>query len=310
MCGSFQAWWSWWPVAAVPAAVWAYLRYFEWKQLFKPSRLIEATPAAVGLEFEDVAFVSEDDTQLHGWWIPCERARGAVIYCPGNSGNVSQRIGLAADYQRLGLNALLFDYRGYGRSLGLPTEKGTYRDARAAYEVVRARYGDVENPPVVVHGQSLGGAVAIQLSLDKPVRGLMVESTFTRILDMGRWLYPWLPVKWFSRYHYDSQAKVPRLQIPKLFAHSREDDRVPYEFGRRLFESASEPKAFVELSGGHDEAGWGNSPDYWKAVEQFLDRVLGPVQKGSIVAPIYPGNVSSRTGHKAGNKEKPASFYE
>ncbi|MBU1908719.1 MAG: alpha/beta hydrolase [Verrucomicrobia bacterium] len=273
-------WLRWGPWVLAPAAAWAYLRYFEWKNVYKPSRLLETTPASVQLEYEEVAFVSEDGRLLAGWWIPHPRARGTILHCPGNSGNMGDRLYLAVDYHRLGVNAFLFDYRGYGRSRGLPTERGTYRDARAAYEVVRARHGDVEEPPVVVHGISLGAAVAIQLSLDKPVRGLIVESAFTSIRDMGERLYPWLPIRWLSGFRYDSMAKVPRLRVPILFAHSREDERTPFEFGQRLYEAAPAPKQMVSLLGLHGEAGWNRTPAYWRAVQDFQDRGLGPFPEG------------------------------
>ena len=261
---------------AAAAAIWAYLRYFEWRNVYYPSHDMQGTPADLGLAFDDVTFISEDGRLLHGWWIPHDHPRGTIIHCHGNAGNISDRGEMAADLHRLGVNVFLFDYRGYGESRGLPTEQGTYRDARAAYEVVRARYADVENPPVIVHGQSLGGAVAIQLALDKPVRALIIESTFTSTVDMGRYLYPLLPVSLFCRFRYDSAAKVPQLRIPKLFVHSPQDDTVPYVLGRKLFDAAAEPKKFVELRGGHNESGWGTSPTYWAAVETLVTAAFGP----------------------------------
>jgi fermentation-respiration switch protein FrsA (DUF1100 family) len=265
-------------VLILSGAVWAYLRFFEWRNLYHPAHKIEVTPSEFGLQYEDVNFMSEDGRALHGWWIPHAQARGTVIHCQGNAGNIGDRAWMAADFHRLNVNVFLFDYRGYGESRGLPTEQGTYRDARAAYEVVRAKYQDQESPPVVLHGQSLGGAVAIQLALDKPVRGLIVESAFSSVIDMGQKLYPLLPIKWFCHFRYDSASKVSRLHIPKLFAHSRRDDLIPYDLGEKLYHNAAQPKEFVILEGSHNEAGWMLTPAYWRAIEQFLDRLLGPVE--------------------------------
>jgi fermentation-respiration switch protein FrsA (DUF1100 family) len=259
-------------------AVWAYLRFFEWRNLYCPAHEIESTPAVFGLQYEDVNFISEDGRMLHGWWIPHPEARGTILHCHGNAGNIGDRAWMAADLHRLKVNVFLFDYRGYGESRGLPTEQGTYRDARAAYEVVRAKYRDEESPPVVLHGQSLGGAVAIQLALDKPVRGLIVESSFSSVIDMGQKLYPLLPIRWFCRFRYDSASKVASLNIPKLFAHSPQDDLIPYDLGEKLYRAAIQPKDFVVLEGSHNDAGWTLTPAYWRAVEKFLDRVLGPAQ--------------------------------
>jgi uncharacterized protein len=260
-------------------AVWAYIRFFEWRNLFYPVHEIEATPSLLGLQYEDVFFMSEDGRLLHGWWIPHPHARGTIIHCHGNAGNIGDRAWMAADLHRLNVNVFLFDYRGYGNSRGLPTEEGTYRDARAAYEVVRAKYQDEESPPVVIHGQSLGGAVAIQLALDKPVRGLIVESSFSSVIDMGQKLYPRLPAKWFCRFRYDSASKVPRLIIPKLFAHSAQDDLIPYHLGEKLYYAAAQPKEFVVLEGSHNDAGWALTSAYWCAIEKFLNRVLAPVDR-------------------------------
>ncbi len=180
--------WVWGAILGL-GGLYAWMRYFEWRNVYFPTREFAAKPDQLGMEFEDVDFMSEDARLLHGWWIPCANARGTVIHCHGNAGNIGDRVELAADLHRLRLNVFLFDYRGYGLSRGLPTETGTYADARAAYEVVRARYNDSERPPIIVHGQSLGGAVAIQLALDKSVRGLVVESSFTSVSDMARRLY-------------------------------------------------------------------------------------------------------------------------
>lgn len=254
--------------------VWALARFFEWKNVYYPTRELAVSPGDLGLEFEDISFVSEDARLLHGWWLPCKNARGTVLHCHGNAGNISSRLEVAADLLRLQVNVFLFDYRGYGRSRGFPTERGTYADARAAFEVVRARYGDSDTPPVVVHGQSLGGAVAVQLALDRPVRGVIVESTFTSIPDMARHLYPGLPLYHLVHFRYDNAAKIAHVSQPKLIAHSRTDELVPFEMGWRLYELAKEPKEFVSLIGGHNEAGWGSTPEYWSAITKFLDRVL------------------------------------
>lgn len=271
------AWRIIWVLVAL-AAVWAYLRFFEWRNLYYPAKEIDSTPATFGLQYEDVNFISEDGRLLHGWWIPHPEARGTVIHCHGNAGNIGDRAWMAADLHRLKVNVFLFDYRGYGKSRGLPTEQGTYRDARAAYEVVRARHQDAETPAVVVHGQSLGGAVAIQLALDKPVRAVIVESSFSSVIDMGQRLYPLMPIKWFCRFRYDSAAKVRSLDIPKLFAHSPQDDLIPYDIGEQLYRAAMQPKEFVVLEGSHNDAGWTLTPAYWRAVEKLLDQVLGPAQ--------------------------------
>ncbi|MCS6770767.1 MAG: alpha/beta hydrolase [Kiritimatiellae bacterium] len=256
--------------------VWLGLRWFEWRNLYAPSRVIDSTPQDVGLDFEDVEFVAEDGVRLHGWWIPHPAARGTILYCHGNGLNIANRVGICRDLHALGVNLFIFDYRGYGQSKGFPSEKGTYRDARAAYEVVRARYDDAENPPVIVYGVSLGAAIAAQLAMDKPVRGAILEAGFTSVVDVGERLFPWLPVRWVAVNRYDAAERVARLTVPKLFASSRDDQLIPFDLGYALFTAAAEPKQFYELRGSHDEGGWNQTPGYWPVLSAFIDSVLGP----------------------------------
>ncbi|MCX6997846.1 MAG: alpha/beta hydrolase, partial [Kiritimatiellaeota bacterium] len=140
----------------------------------------------------------------------------------------------------------------------------------------RVQYGDVENPPIVLHGQSLGGAVAAQLALDKPVRGLVLESVFTSVPDMARQLYPWLPARLLCAARFDTLDKVCRIACPKLLAHSTQDEMIPYAQGRQIFDAAAPPKRFCALSGGHNDAGWAASAAYRRALTDFLRETLGP----------------------------------
>jgi hypothetical protein len=253
------------------------LRFLEWKMIYFPRVEIEATPDLLGLKFEDITFIAEDGTKLIGWWLPHAQARGTLIHCHGNAGNLGHRVELAARLHQLGVNVFLFDYRGYGRSRGWPSERGLACDARAAYEFVRAQYGDAERPPILLHGQSLGGAVAARLALEKNVRGLILESAFTSVPDMARQLYPGLPLHRLLTTRYDTLDHVARLAIPKLIAHSPDDELVPFEMGRRLFAAAAPPKQFVALAGGHNDGLW--TPEYDRALHAFIAQTLGPAAK-------------------------------
>ena len=264
---------------ATGALLWLYgfLRLFEWKSLYFPRVTIEATPAQLGLTFEEITLVAEDGVQLNGWWLPQPHARGAIIHCHGNAGNLGHRVELAAELHRLGLNVFLFDYRGYGQSRGWPTERGLYRDARAAYEFVRAQYGHVERPPILLHGQSLGGAVATQLARDKPVVGIIIESAFTSVPNMVRQLYPGLPLYRLISARYNTLASLEQLVIPKLIAHSTEDAIIPFAMGCQLFAAAAPPKRFIVLTGGHNDSAW--TDNYRQAVREFVDETLSSATK-------------------------------
>lgn len=257
----------------VPLA-WIVIRFLEWKQVYKPTVGISATPSDIQLAFEDVAFVSEDGNPLHGWWLEHPSARGAIVYCHGNGGNLSDRLEVVSYLHRLELNVFAFDYRGYGRSRGIPTEKGTYCDARAAFEVVRARYGNVDQPPVILFGRSLGVAIALQLALDKEVQGVIVEGGFTSIRAMARQRFPALPAHRFCTLQYNSAKTIGKLQVPVMVAHSVDDEVIPVIHGRNLYEAANEPKRFVELRGTHDQIGWSTTSGYWDATKVFVDEHL------------------------------------
>ena len=250
----------------------AYLAFilFERTRIFRPVRTLAMDPGRAGLSFEEIQFVTEDGTILHGWWIEAERSSATILYFHGSAGNMGSRSETVKALHRLGLDIFIFDYRGYGQSKGYPSEAGTYLDARAAYEVVRAKYANSEEPPVFFYGRSLGAAIAIQLACERYTQGLITEGAFTSIPDLGSDLYPSLPVRSFGRIKYDSLSRISRLTVPMLIAHSLDDVLIPFDHGKRLHEAAPEPKQFAELRGPHGEPGWLHTPGYWEILTTFV----------------------------------------
>lgn len=244
----------------------------EKSSIFYPVRDWAATPRDAGLAYEDVYLRTQDGVTIHGWFVPRERAGGVVLHCHGNAGNVSHRIHLLKMFYESGFSTFIFDYRGYGRSGGSPDEDGTYLDAMAAFQYLVETKGYAAGR-IAVHGQSLGGAVAIELATRTQPAALICESVFTSTLDMARELYPILPVQWFISMKYDSLSKIGSLTLPKLFMHSREDEIVGFQHGERLFSAAGDPKEFFEMQGGHND-GFLMTPDYAQVIEEFLKRVL------------------------------------
>lgn len=266
-------------VVVLPVTVWIGIRVFEWRQVFQPTRKLKHTPDELGLTYQEIRFVAEDSTFLRGWWVPADHAPATLIYLHGSGGNMGDRLEVLRDLHRLGLNLFTFDYRGYGESRGIATEQGLYRDARAAFEVVRAQHHDADEPPVVAYGRSLGGAVAIQLAIDKPLRGLIVEGSFCSIAEMGEHRHPRLPIRTLGSIRFDSLAKIGGLRQPALIAHSRDDDVIPFDQGRRLFDACPEPRQFAELRGHHDKVGWVANPGYWDVFRRFIDSAIGESPK-------------------------------
>jgi fermentation-respiration switch protein FrsA (DUF1100 family) len=221
--------------------------------MYFPARTIDATPAAVSRDFRDVDIETEDGERLHGWWVPgAAAAVGHVLLCHGNAGNVGDRVLHAALLTAAGFDVLLFDYRGYGRSSGRPSERGTYRDARAA-RCALLEQPAVDASRVLYVGESLGGAVALELALEFPPAGLVLQSTFTSVRDLARMHYAFIPAGVVPD-AYPSLARIPRLHAGLLVLHGDSDEIVPLAHGRALFAAAGEPKRIQVVEGaGHND---------------------------------------------------------
>ncbi len=237
-----------------------------------PGRGIEATPDRYGLPWEEVWLETEDGERLHGWWIPATDATRTVLIFHGNAGNISHRMETLRIWHELGWNALIFDYRGYGRSSGRPTEKGTYRDADAAWRHLTEDRG-LDPARIILFGRSLGGAVAAELAPRVNPAGLVVESTFTSLPELGAELYRWLPVRLLARMRYPTLERVSEFKGPVLVIHSRDDEIIPFHHGERIHAAAPGPRAFLELRGGHNEAFFLAGARYMEGLWEFLDEV-------------------------------------
>jgi len=262
-------------VIAVLAAVALTAVYlYQDKLLYCPTRQVQGTPEQIGLEFESVTLNTEDGIELDGWFIPADAAIATVLFCHGNAGNIADRLETIAQFHRMGLAVFIFDYRGYGRSTGKPSEQGTYRDAEAAWEYLTVKRG-IDPRTVVVLGRSLGGAVAVWLAAHHRPGALIVESSFTSLPDVAARHYPYLPVRLLSRYQYDNLAAIAHVTAPVLIAHSPDDGLVPYAHGKALFAAANEPKEFLKLEGSHNEGFLQSARLYEEGLSAFIARHIG-----------------------------------
>ncbi len=195
--------------------------------LYFPTRTLDGTPASVGLRYSDLDIPTSDGQRLHGWWIPSPRRPvvAHVLFFHGNGGNISHRLVQARALADAGLDVLLFDYRGYGRSTGTPDEAGTYRDARAARAALLAQPG-IDAAAILYLGESLGGAVATELALAEPPAGLVLQSTFTSVREMARLHYPVVPAALVPD-AYPTLERIARVRCPVLILHGDRDDIVP-----------------------------------------------------------------------------------
>jgi len=238
--------------------------------IYFPDRTIFSTPEELGLRYRSVSFTTADQVKLNAWFIPAEKARGVILFCHGNAGNISHRLETIDIFHRLGYSTFIFDYRGYGKSEGTPSEAGTYLDVEAAWEYLVTQE-NIQPAQIIVFGRSLGGAIAAWLCGREEPRACIVESSFTSAGDMAADMYPFFPGRLLCRFVYDTEAAVKKIKCPLLIIHSTDDDIVPFSHGRRLFAAASEPKTFLQISGNHNAGFLLSGGRYETGLEDFLN---------------------------------------
>ena len=236
-----------------------------------PTRALEATPQDIGLDYETVQLATADGEQLHGWYVAVPDARATLLFCHGNAGNISHRLESLRIFHTLGLNVLIFDYRGYGQSTGKPSEAGTYRDVDAAWHYLLDERR-LAPQGIVIAGRSLGAAVAADLASRTAPAAVVLESAFMSVPAMAAEIYPWLPSRLPGLYRYDNQAKLARITRPLLIVHSRDDEIVPFAHAATLFAEAGRPKQLLELQGGHNDGILISQAEYIRGLEGFLAR--------------------------------------
>ena len=261
------------------------LENLEGQFIFFPTAAIAATPGDFGADFEDVYFATADGLQLNGWFVPAPDAAGGpattVLWFHGNGGNLGHRaVDVVLLSRRLGVNVFIFDYRGYGRSQGLPSEAGLYQDARAALDYLVTR-GDVDAGRVVYLGRSLGTGVAVELAAARPTEqgpaGLVLVSPLTGTKDMARVLNPYNPLRLVVPNRFDNLRRIGQVYCPLLVIHSDADEIIPVGQARRVYAAANPPKSFHLWRGaGHNdnlgsaEGGRSAEGGLWAALGQFL----------------------------------------
>jgi len=257
-------------VAAVCYVAVAGLLYvFQPHFIYFPGPPPQRSPAAIGLAFEELWLEPAPDARVHAWWVPAGDQAPVLLFMHGNAGSIGDRLESLRLFHELGLSVLIFDYRGYGASSGVPGEQATIEDARAAWRYLRRERG-VPAGRIVLFGRSLGAAVAIALASEVEAGALIVESAFTSMGAIAARHYPWLPARWLVRVHYPNLERIGAASMPVLVVHSREDRLIPFEMGRRLHEAARAPKAFLEITGGHNDGFLVSGARYREGLAEFL----------------------------------------
>ena len=265
-------------IAIVYALICLVLWSNQRKMMFFPNATLRNTPADFGLAYEDV-WLAPGNGQVHGWWIPHQftenRANPVILFLHGNASNIGDMVSRAQIFHRWGVSTLLIDYRGYGRSSGpFPGEQRVYEDAEVAWQSLTAQ--GISADRIVIYGQSIGGAIAINLAANHPdAAGLIVESSFTSMREMVRVqkTLPLMPVNWLLTQRFESLEKVRSLQMPILFIHGTADRIVPVGMSELLYDAAPRQKTRVLIEGaGHNDSPIVDPDLYWNSIRTFVEQ--------------------------------------
>ncbi len=232
--------------------IYAMFPALEKKLIYFPLRYPEGywDPSTFGIEAEDCSFAAADGVRLHGWYFRTsgERQPRTLLWFHGNAGNITHRLDNIRLLLDRGIDVFIFDYRGYGKSEGEPDEEGIYLDGRAAFDFLVREKG-VAAKRIVFFGRSLGSAVAVDVAIEKPPGGIILETAFPDARSMAKLLVPILPIGPFMSTKFDNIGKIRNIHIPLLFIHGDRDRIVPYEYGKKLYEAANQPKEFYAIPG-------------------------------------------------------------
>ncbi|MCA9034295.1 MAG: alpha/beta fold hydrolase [Planctomycetaceae bacterium] len=282
-------------------AICAYFRTTQVEKIFLPRSDIPSSPARMGMAHEDVRIPlseggADTDEQLYAFWVPADNADAPVIlYLHGQDATRGKNLEHTESFHECGCHVLVVDYRGFAESYGIeaPSESKVYEDAVAALNYLRNQY---PSNPIFIYGHSLGGAVAIELATRDEAEGaagLIVESTFTSILDMSALQYSGflqlLPIDLLLTERFDSLSKMDSIRCPVCLIHGKEDTRVPCRMSQELYERAGESATIHLVDGAnHEDCCLIGKAEYRKQIREFVSNCLNrtaqdilPVESGA-----------------------------
>lgn len=262
-------------VAALSLLLFALVELMRRTSLFHPVRYPAGDWNATDLapEPEDLWFVTEDGVRLHGWlFAVADPDAPLLVYYHGNGGNLTHRVFTASGFAERGVSVFLFDYRGYGRSEGSPSERGLYRDAEAAWDLMRRRHSG----PLIPYGESLGGAYAAWVAREGNPCAIVLDSTFPSMRAVARSIYHPVPLHWLLRPGLETARSVNASGTPALVMHSVRDEVLPIELGRQLHDAIAHEKEWYESPrAAHAALSWSDGNVYYDAVTSFIARRCG-----------------------------------
>jgi len=246
-----------------------YLYFNQSKYVYFPTSDIVATPSDSGLFYEDLMLKTSDGIKISAWYIHAENPKATLLFFHGNGGNISYRIEFIEMFYSLNISTFIIDYRGYGKSEGSPTEEGTYLDSEAAWDYL-VNEKNTDPSSIVIYGKSLGGPIAARLAEKHNPAALILDSTFTSTKDIAVKLYPFLPVKKFFKFEYDTVRYLKGVDCPILIIHSIDDSYIPFSHAEKLFDTVDGEKELVETRGDHNTSFMISRQIYKNSIDNIL----------------------------------------
>jgi fermentation-respiration switch protein FrsA (DUF1100 family) len=234
-------------ISAIYLATTGATYFFQRDLLFHPNRL-HIAPQTVGLvDVAEMELPTPDGEKLIAWYAPAAAGQPTLFYLHGNAGALAHRAGRIKLYRSYGYGVFMLAYRGFSGSTGAPSEDHIVSDSLMAYD--QLKHLGPHDEDIVVYGESLGTGVAVQVAANRHPGGLVLESPFTSIVDVGSYLYPYLPVYVLLRDRFESIRYIGKVTAPLLMLHGEDDNIVPVRFGRKLFDAAPAPKMAYYFGG-------------------------------------------------------------
>lgn len=243
--------------------------------VFQPSAWDDRNWAQLsGLPLEEVWLPVDEVVTVFGWFVNAGPTNPVLLWCHGNAGNVSHRLENIRQLYQRGISVMIFDYRGYGRSTGVPSEAGLYQDALTSYDYL-IHHRRISPERLIIFGRSLGSVVAGEVAVKRPVAGLIIEGSFPSIQAMSDQHYWGLPARWLMDVEFNLAEKIHALHVPLLVIHGEQDSIVPMALGRQVFDAAHEPKRWYVVSGAeHNDVPYVGGEPYFREIDTFIQRVL------------------------------------
>ena len=219
------------------------------------------------ISIEKVIIKTQDNIELIAWYYKKNNNRKTILFLHGNAGSLENRVHKINHFEDMNVNFLLLAWRGFNDNKGSPSEKGLYKDAQSAVDWLK--FKGIEENNIIIYGESLGTAVAVEIAQNKNFAGIILESPFTSMIDAGKNVYPYLPVRLLLKDKYESDKKIKNINSPILIMHGKVDNIVPFYMGKKMYELANQPK--YSYFSEYDDHMMEYNEKLLKALKDFID---------------------------------------